>query len=193
MTQPAGWYPNSAGQMQYWDGSAWGQMQQTSSQDPSAPAGAPLPPPPPGYAPAPYAGAPAYGGYGPALPPALQGKQLSSWGSRVGATLLDALFIVVTIGIGWIVNWFLMARQGERNGMTLGKQVVGQRVVREDGQPVEIGLAILREFVVRTLLFGVVGSFFLGIPGLLDVLWPLWDDKNQTLHDKLVSTYVVDA
>jgi hypothetical protein len=49
--QPPGWYPNSEGQMQWWDGSAWGQL-----QEPSAPAGAPMPPPPPvaGYGAAPY-------------------------------------------------------------------------------------------------------------------------------------------
>jgi uncharacterized RDD family membrane protein YckC len=99
----------------------------------------------------------------------------------------------VTIGIGWIVNWFLMAREGEKNGMTLGKQVVGQRVVKEDGTPVDIGFAVLREFVVRFLLIGLVGGFVGGIPGLLDLLWPLWDDKNQTLHDKVVKSYVVDA
>jgi uncharacterized RDD family membrane protein YckC len=27
--------------------------------------------------------------------------------------------------------------------------------------------------------------------GLLDVLWPLWDAKNQTLHDKAVGTVVL--
>jgi uncharacterized RDD family membrane protein YckC len=29
------------------------------------------------------------------------------------------------------------------------------------------------------------------IPGLLDVLWPMWDRKHQTLHDKLVGSVVV--
>jgi uncharacterized RDD family membrane protein YckC len=186
-------------------------MSYDPSQQPSAPPpppgpqGAPVPPPPgpqgspygqpqqqAGYAPAPYAGAPAYG-YGPALPPALAGKELSGWWPRVGATLLDAIFIVFSIGIMYIVNWFLMGREGERNGQTFGKQIVGIRVVKEDGTPVTVGLGVLREFVVRGLLFGVVGSFFFGLPGLLDVLWPLWDDKNQALHDKIVSTYVTKA
>ena len=192
-------------------------MSHDPSQQPSAPPppppgpqGAPVPPPGPqgspyeqpqgspygqpqgGYAPAPYAGAPSYG-YGPALPPALQGLELSGWWPRVGASLLDGVFITFSIGIMFFVNWFLMGREGEKNGMTLGKQIVGIRVVKEDGQPVTVGFAVLREFVVRTLLFGIVGWFFLGIPGLLDVLWPLWDDKNQALHDKMVSSYVVKA
>jgi uncharacterized RDD family membrane protein YckC len=158
---------------------------------PQAPAYAP---PPPGYGPpgAGYYGAPVYA-QAPALPPALANAQLASYGSRVGASLLDALFVVFTIGIGYIVNFFLLARQGPENGMTLGKKAVGIRVARADGQPVSLGFALLRDFVVRLLLIGGAGFFLLGIPGLLDVLWPLWDQQNQTLHDKIVSSYVVVA
>jgi uncharacterized RDD family membrane protein YckC len=186
--QPAGWYPNSQGQMQYWDGNAWGQVQQTAQ---------PTMPPPPapavgGYPPAAYAGAPAYG-YGQQMPAVLQNAELASWGIRVGASLLDALFAIFTLFIGYIVNIFLMGREGEKNGMTLGKQLCNIRVVKEDGAPVTAGYAALREIVIRWLLFGIVGGFFLSIPTLLDVLWPLWDDKNQALHDKVASSYVVRA
>jgi hypothetical protein len=31
----------------------------------------------------------------------------------------------------------------------------------------------------------------LSIPHYLDLLWPLWDRQNQTLHDKVASTLVV--
>jgi uncharacterized RDD family membrane protein YckC len=86
-----------------------------------------------------------------------------------------------------------MARQGEHNGTTLGKQVLAIRVFREDGQPVRFGLVLLRELVVRGFLFGTVGFLLFGLPGVLDLLWPLWDDRNQTLHDKIVSTYVIKA
>jgi uncharacterized RDD family membrane protein YckC len=175
--------------MQWWDGAAWGQMQETASQDPSAPAGAPLPPPPvAGYAPAPYAGASPYSA---PLPAVLQGRELSGWWLRVAADLLDGLFTIVTLFIGFIVNFFLMGREGERNGQTLGKQICGIRVIKEDGTPVTAGFAVLRDFVVKGLLFGTVGSFFFGIPGLLNVLWPLWDDRNQALHDKMLSSFVV--
>jgi uncharacterized RDD family membrane protein YckC len=36
----------------------------------------------------------------------------------------------------------------------------------------------------------VVGSVF-GLLGLLNGLWPLWDDKKQGLHDKVAATNVV--
>ena len=34
---------------------------------------------------------------------------------------------------------------------------------------------------------GLLASVF----SLLDVLWPLWDDKNQAIHDKVAKTNVV--
>ena len=84
-----------------------------------------------------------------------------------------------------------MAREGEHNGQTLGKQIVGIRVVRDSGEQVDCRLAFIREFVVKGLLFGFVGGFFFSIPTLLDYLWPLWDDENRCLHDMVVSTHVV--
>ena len=197
---PAGWYddPNQPGQQQYWDGNQWtGQMQ------PAPGAAATAPPPvanPYATPPAanPYGGPPPVGGYAggyslqPALPPAVQGRALAGWWQRVGASLFDGIFSITIIG--YFVNWFLMGRDGERNGQTLGKQVVGIRVVKADGSPVSVGFAVLRELVVKGLLFGGLGWFLFGIPGLLNYLWPLWDKPGQqALHDKIVSTYVTLA
>jgi uncharacterized RDD family membrane protein YckC len=144
------------------------------------------------------------------------GQELASWGSRVGAALIDGLITSLPIWIGvalvftdaagvgvllillGLVAAFLyypltMKREGANNGQTLGKQVVGIRVVRDAGQPFDFGSALLREFVVKYLLFYVVGGFFLYIPTLVDVLWPLWDDQNRALHDMVVSTHVMKA
>jgi uncharacterized RDD family membrane protein YckC len=150
---------------------------------------------------------------------------LAGWGSRVGATLLDAvvllvlalvliapgavltvatdggalgiLLLVVGVLVFFVVSLLyaslFMQRDGERNGQTLGKQWVGIRVVRVDGQPFGWGGALLRELAIKQLLFGVVGGFFLSIPTLLDWLWPLWDDENRALHDMVASTRVVRA
>ena len=46
------------------------------------------------------------------------------------------------------------------------------------------GKAFLRSLVALLLGYTV-------IVGILDVLWPLWDKKNQTLHDKAVGTVVL--
>ena len=32
----------------------------------------------------------------------------------------------------------------------------------------------------------------LGLAAAIDDLWALWDHNKQTLHDKIVKTYVVD-
>jgi uncharacterized RDD family membrane protein YckC len=130
-------------------------------------------------------------GYG---PPVLQGREFAGWWQRVGAALLDGIIILVGLIIfGYILQMFMMAREGEKNGMTLGKQALGIKVVREDGAGWTFGTALLREFVIKGLLFGTVGSFFLSIPTLVDYLWPLWDEKKQALHDKLATSYVVKA
>ena len=82
----------------------------------------------------------------------------------------------------------MMART---NGKTLGRMAMGIRVVRAKGEPMTFGLAMLREVVVKALLFGVLRLADLRARSLLDVLWPLWDDENRALHDFIVDTRVV--
>jgi uncharacterized RDD family membrane protein YckC len=150
-----------------------------------------------------------------------EGRPLASWGSRVGASLLDWLILLIPVtalivlvvvvalssDVGGIATGIvsgllyllvllfyapvLMGRAGEHNGQTWGKQIVGIRVVRDNAVPVDFGFGFLREFVVKGLLFGFVGGWFFSIPTLLDYLWPLWDDENRCLHDMVVSTHVV--
>jgi uncharacterized RDD family membrane protein YckC len=83
----------------------------------------------------------------------------------------------------------LLARGGEHNGQTLGKQMLGVRVVAKVGEPISLGRAMKRELLGRTLL----GAVTFGIYSLIDSLWCLWDGKRQTLHDKIGGTYVYRA
>ena len=149
------------------------------------------------------------------------GQPLASWGSRAAALLIDWLILLVPVivltiivvavatgsdtgavvtgilgGLAYLVVLFiyaptLMARDGRNNGQTWGKQMIGIRVVRDNGQRVSFGLAALREIVVKGLLVSIVSSIIPLIPWLLDYLWPLWDDENRALHDMVVSTHVV--
>lgn len=84
--------------------------------------------------------------------------------------------------------WNRGARQG-KTGQSLGKKITNIQVVDErTGQPAGTGAGLGRfgiEFV-----FGIVNSF-VGVLSLIDLLWPLWDDKKQALHDKVVHTVVV--
>ncbi len=85
----------------------------------------------------------------------------------------------------------LMMREGAHNGQTWGKQLIGIRVVRDNGQAFDFWYAALREIVIKGLLVGIASSIIPVIPWLLDILWPLWDDENRALHDMIVSTHVV--
>jgi uncharacterized RDD family membrane protein YckC len=106
------------------------------------------------------------------------------------AGYLSYLFISF-FGYGLVYAPMLMAREGARNGQTLGKQALGIRVAREDGRPMSYGTAVLREWVAKTLVFQLAAAIVLGLATLLDYLWPLWDARNQALHDKLASTVVM--
>ncbi|MDH6135952.1 putative RDD family membrane protein YckC [Kitasatospora sp. MAA4] len=91
------------------------------------------------------------------------------------------------IGVGALLTFILgiwqLIREG-KTGQTIGKKAVGIRLVREiDGQPLGFGMCFVRR------LAHVVDSALCGI----GYLWPLWDDKGQTLADKIVSSLVIRA
>ena len=97
--------------------------------------------------------------------------------------------IVIGIGIGYIVWWLFALGRGQ----TPGKQIVGIRVIKDNGVPSGWGYTFLREFVIKFLFMGFLSQVTFGIAWLVDYLWPLWDraGKMQTLHDKLLGTIVV--
>jgi uncharacterized RDD family membrane protein YckC len=115
----------------------------------------------------------------------------------VDATAAGVALLILG-GLGYLAVYvfygaYFMQRPDEHNGQTLGKQWVGIRVVRDNSQPFDLGSGLVREFAVKNLLFGWLGGFFFGIPWLIDVLWPLWDDQNRALHDMIVKSHVVQA
>ena len=132
--------------------------------------------------------------------------ELASWARRVGGYLVDVIVLMlalIVVGIGfaisdalgvilvvlWVGAFFLgywVLLEGGESGQTFGKRAVGIRVRAESGGRAGYGKALMRNLVAR-----VIGLF--PFVGLIDVLWPLWDDKNQCLHDKAASTIVVRA
>jgi len=99
--------------------------------------------------------------------------------------LFPALFGLIYWGVA-------MSRSGEKNGQSLGQQIFGIKVVREDGQAVSFWWAGLRQVVVIWFLFLNILLVTILAP-LLNFLWPLWDSKRQALHDKIVKSRVVLA
>ncbi len=91
------------------------------------------------------------------------------------------VILVVLLGVGPLYQWLTIGRWGK----TLGKKALGVKVVRaDDALPVSYGQAL-----GRALSFELLWLFTL--PGLLAILWPLWDDRRQTLYDKMAGTIVV--
>jgi uncharacterized RDD family membrane protein YckC len=105
----------------------------------------------------------------------------------VGATILSVLVFAV---VALLYAPLMMSRT---NGQTIGRKATGIRVVRAKGEPMTFGFAALREVAVKALLFGAVGQVTFGLAGVIDVLWPLWDEENRALHDMIVNTRVVRA
>ncbi|MEI8262571.1 MAG: RDD family protein [Actinomycetes bacterium] len=98
---------------------------------------------------------------------------------------LGTLLIVlgVLISIGYLI-YVIFAIGGSR-GATVGMRIVKIRCVRSaDYSRVGYGLSLGRSAI--SWVFAAISLLH-----LVDNLWPLWDEKNQTLHDKVVNTVVL--
>ena len=95
--------------------------------------------------------------------------------------------------IAWVVQIAVVLLYGalfcgSERGQTLGMMAVSVRAVDgRTGGPIGFWRALAR------------GSFewllwvFFFIPWVIDMLFPLWDGRHQTLHDKVSNTVVVKA
>jgi uncharacterized RDD family membrane protein YckC len=70
-------------------------------------------------------------------------------------------------------------------GYSIGQGVMKLKVVDHNGQLLTFGNALLR-------LLAHVGLTMVAFGTILDALWPLWDPRRQTLHDKAVNCYVIN-
>jgi uncharacterized RDD family membrane protein YckC len=153
---------------------------------------------------------------GPPLPP---GATYAQWADRVVGFLIDMLLVGAGMGVLYAVvgsALALMAGAGSniaggmccmmivlfplssllvglfngvylvaQRGSSIGQGVMNLKVVDINGNLLTTGTALIR-------LLARVGLSFVPMVGpLLDLLWPLWDDKHQTLHDKAVGSYVL--
>ncbi|MGW7575247.1 RDD family protein [Streptomyces sp. NPDC054765] len=101
------------------------------------------------------------------------------------ATSATPAGVIVMIGLALLIlvggTFFLIAKEGS-SGQTPGKKAVGIKVLKETtGRPLGFGMTFVR-YLCRCL-----NGLLCGIGWL----WPLWDEKSQTLADKMVGTVVV--
>lgn len=110
---------------------------------------------------------------------------VNGYTTTTGVDPLGFLFLAIAyVMLIAFAIWNYVFRQG-RTGQTLGKKIVGIQVVRdENGRFLGAGTAFLR-LIMSSILGGVCCL------GWFNFLWPLWDDKRQTWHDKIVGSVVI--
>jgi uncharacterized RDD family membrane protein YckC len=139
-------------------------------------------------------------------PPAVT---LASWGRRAGGGLIDlfsvvplpflgllfvldrdsaggdspfALVYVLLTLLSWAILGYNRWVRGGRTGQSWGRKARGTRLVDErTGRPIGVRRAFLRDLAHAA----DAATWYLGF------LLPLWDDKRQTLADKIMKTVVV--
>ncbi|WP_395738299.1 RDD family protein [Prosthecobacter sp.] len=152
-----------------------------------------------------------------AVPEASQ-KLASPW-QRLGASLLDTVIMLAVFlpvmwlggyfdrmmerasrGVSWspeqllwapvgfcimlALNWVHLGR-----GQTIGKGIVGVRIVRKNGMPVERSHIILRRLLPVQLiaLIPCIGGIFAIVDSLC-----IFRSQHNTIHDDIADTKVVD-
>jgi uncharacterized RDD family membrane protein YckC len=77
-----------------------------------------------------------------------------------------------------------------RNGQTIGKKLLGIKVVRVDGSPVSLYRVFLLRYVCNTLLtlIPLFGSLY----SLVDCLM-IFSESRRTVHDRIADTIVIKA
>ena len=94
--------------------------------------------------------------------------------------MLIILFPISSLLVGFFNRVYLVSKRGA----SIGQGVMKLKVVDANGNLLSIGTALLR-------LIAQVGIGLVPLGTILDLLWPLWDDKRQTLHDKVVGSFVL--
>jgi uncharacterized RDD family membrane protein YckC len=139
---------------------------------------------------------------------------LTGWWRRVGATVVDALiFFVVALVIELLVHHvvgavitgalsvaYFIYLWAQPRGQTVGNIAVGTQVRSAGGGgPITLQQSVIRwaclalPVWISDLLGSSALSSVVSLYLLVDILFPLWDSRNQTIHDKVAKTVVVLA
>ncbi len=104
-------------------------------------------------------------------------------------------YLLPVVAVSLLVQIVYQVAFLTRKGATPGKMAVGIAVRRRDrpGPPdlVTVLRRIALTVAVSLLGFLPAASAVGSLVSILDLLWPLWDDKRQALHDKIAGTNVV--
>jgi len=130
------------------------------------------------------------------------GEPLAGWGVRAVGAVADAVLIGVAtyllhlplavrtrtgylyldLGVSFVYSFALVGFWGRTLGMAWMRLDAVDAV--QGRTPIGASRAAIRSLTAG--LFTVIP-----IAAFLDLLWPLWDRRNQTLHDKAAGTVVL--
>ena len=79
----------------------------------------------------------------------------AGWVSLVLGTLL---YIVLLMAVSILYGPMLMRRPGQRNGQTWGKQLLGIRVIRTNGAPMDVTWSAVREVGIKGVGLGCLAT-----------------------------------
>lgn len=124
----------------------------------------------------------------------------ASFQHRLGALVLDAILIPLTLGIGWLIWSFVVWG----NGQTPAKQILKIRVYNaENGRVVSWGHMALREALLGwwfgiSIASSLLSLVTFGIGGLAFIAWFVveivfyFTKDSRTLRDLWVKTAVIN-
>lgn len=99
-------------------------------------------------------------------------EQINGW-------LLFANMMFLFAGMAFVI-WNTIFRMG-KTGQSLGRKFLNIAVLDENGKPIGVGKAALRE---------IIGRWISGLVCYIGYLNAFWDNKRQMWHDKMANCYV---
>lgn len=122
------------------------------------------------------------------------GIEFAGFWVRLGAFIID----IIVLGFSWVILYIFVPPQAIWAllglvvtvyfvgfwwwwGQTLGKMLLGIKVIRSDNSPLTLGYALLRYGGCIVCCF----TLFVGF------IWLAFDSHRQGLHDKIADTYVI--
>lgn len=113
----------------------------------------------------------------------------AGFGKRFVATFIDGILFGLfdfTLRDNTLLALFIVYETiliAKWNGQTVGKKILGLKVVSDKGGSLDWIKAFVRS----------ASKILSAAPLFLGFLWMLWDEKSQTWHDKIADTDVVEA
>ena len=137
--------------------------------------------------------------------------RLAGWWLRVGATIVDDMILFVPtllaglVVAGWVGSCLGIAISGlymvkllaSPNGQTIGNRALGTQVRDAlTGNAITTRQSLKRwaliAFYSLVVVVGVGGlTLIMSLVVVVDILFPLFNERNQTLHDLFARTIVV--